>query len=209
MLDGVLMDSTAAVMLRMRNAGAYHVIILFMIFIILTAITILNMLIGVLCEVVAAVGSASQDEFAISVMKSSILKLLMDFDDDGNGLISSEEFAEVLQHPESIDVLESLEVDLGTMMQLRDMMYKEPGSCLHISEVMDIILCFRGDRPSMVRDIVDVGKLTQFELKRDLENFRGELDETLQGIKRIMMFGSTCVSPPKDETPFQETALHV
>merc|ERR1712190_674117 len=94
LMDGTFMDSTGTVLGDLKtlteqgSAGAGLAVLVFLIFILLSAMTVLNMLIGVLCEVVSAVGASEKDEAAIRAVKSSIWLQLKDIDVDGNDKIS-------------------------------------------------------------------------------------------------------------------------
>merc|ERR1719379_1650147 len=81
-MDGTLMDSIAQTLTSLLDLGKYHVVFIFMIFMLLSAITVMNMLIGVLCEVVSAVAADEQEEAAIAAVKSSILVMLKQLDKD-------------------------------------------------------------------------------------------------------------------------------
>ena len=58
----------------------------------LSAFTILNMLIGVLCEVVSTIARSSKEEEAISIVKRWLLDVLLGVDGNNDGKISREEF---------------------------------------------------------------------------------------------------------------------
>merc|ERR1719324_95573 len=110
-MDGALMDSAGSRLTDLREAGRYHVVMIFLIFMLLSAMTMMNMLIGVLCEVVSAVAADEKEEAAVKLMKSTILVMLKNLDVDGNGVVDEEEIMEVCNDPDALDVLNALQID--------------------------------------------------------------------------------------------------
>merc|ERR1712187_335595 len=74
--------------------------ILFLFFVLITALMVLNMLIGVLCAVVTAVAAAEKEKVLITYVKSRLIAVLQELDKDGNGTLSRTEFDELMNIPE-------------------------------------------------------------------------------------------------------------
>merc|ERR1712110_974103 len=92
LMDGTLLDAPGVVLNRLVHRGEFNTtvaVIIFLVFILLSALTVMNMLIGILCEVVNAVAASEKEESDIAVMKNSILLELKKFD-DGDGMIVGE-----------------------------------------------------------------------------------------------------------------------
>merc|ERR1712107_378558 len=85
LLDGVLLDSVGVRVRLMIEDGNVPATICFLLFVMLSSTTVMNMLIGVLCEVVSAVNKAEKENAAIKEMKGSLLSLLKKLDVDGSG----------------------------------------------------------------------------------------------------------------------------
>merc|ERR1712072_851500 len=98
LMDGTFMDSTGFMLSTLVFSGKPQAILcacVFMTFILFSAITVMNMLIGVLCEVVSTVAQGEKDDAAIRLVKESILVNLKKFD-NGDGMISRNELAAVM-----------------------------------------------------------------------------------------------------------------
>ena len=65
----------------------------------LSMFTVLNMLIGVLCEVVSALSARSKEETLIDNVRETLLGLLQEFDKDGNHTIGKSEFGRFCDTP--------------------------------------------------------------------------------------------------------------
>merc|ERR1711920_752122 len=100
----------------------------------------MNMLIGILCEVVSAVAAAEKESAAITMMKSTLLVMLKELDDDGSGSISREELLQVMENPCALEILANLQVDVKYLMELQEMLYEERGKSHSISNIMFLIL---------------------------------------------------------------------
>lgn len=58
----------------------------------------MNMLVGVLCEVVSAVAARDKEERVVHFVKSKVGNLFEEMDMDSNNKISKEEFAHILEN---------------------------------------------------------------------------------------------------------------
>merc|ERR1719331_1679460 len=94
-------------------------------FILASALTVMNMLIGVLCEVVSAVASAEKEDGAIRIVKDRLLVLLKELDVDGSGLIDKEEMQTVLDNKEEMQTVQEIHVDTKFLLDQLDMMFEE------------------------------------------------------------------------------------
>merc|ERR1719352_2227552 len=116
------MDSTGEVLTELIQMAKFNTVaacFVFLCFILLSAMTVMNMLIGVLCEVVSTVAQGERDEAAIQLMKDSILVELKQFDNDGNGMISKGELRQVMKSKHALGVLRSIEVDDDCLYELQ------------------------------------------------------------------------------------------
>merc|ERR1712139_303568 len=119
------MDSTGSLLSTLIFSGspvAALCTIVFMAFILLSAITVMNMLIGVLCEVVGAISQGEKDDAAIQLVKNSILTNLKRYD-NGDGMISHQELMDVMGESQSKAVLKGLNVDRLFVLELQSMLF--------------------------------------------------------------------------------------
>lgn len=150
--DGAFMDGIGYVSRTLLATNNYFAECIFMIFVLLSALTVMNMLIGVLCEVVSAVASAEKEDGQIRLVKDRLLVMLRELDEDGSGMISREEIDQVLDNHSALDVLRSLEVDVQSLMEELNLCY-ESADDLTIHQIMDLILMLRGDRSLTMKDL--------------------------------------------------------
>merc|ERR1712151_168969 len=101
--------------------------------------TVLNMLIGILCEVVSTVANNEKDEAAIQTVKDSILVQLRSYDTDGNNCISQDELTKVMQDNDSLAALSSLDIDVGYLQELQSLLLPTKESLIPIESVMNLM----------------------------------------------------------------------
>merc|ERR1719324_579891 len=131
-MDGTFMDSMGSTLMAMRDQKRYSMVCVFMVFMLLSAVTVMNMLIGVLCEVVAAVGEAEKENAAITLIKQTVLLMLKGLDSDNDGKMSRLEVRRVCHDPEAKRVFEDLQVDMAYFLEKMDMYFSERAADMSI-----------------------------------------------------------------------------
>eukprot|EP00929_Paragymnodinium_shiwhaense_P110759 TRINITY_DN7799_c0_g8_i1.p1 TRINITY_DN7799_c0_g8~~TRINITY_DN7799_c0_g8_i1.p1 ORF type:complete len:795 (-),score=181.08 TRINITY_DN7799_c0_g8_i1:103-2487(-) len=164
-LYGTLLDSPGSVT-RELGKESFVFALAFYGFALLAAFTVLNMLIGVLCEVVSAVAAIEKESITCSMVKEGVEQILEEtgIDQDGDNMISQAEFESILDNPEAIRLLKSVDVDVYGLIDLSDFIFSqdsfpfEDEKQLSFGEFMDTVLSLRGGESALVKDIVDARK---------------------------------------------------
>merc|ERR1711908_203585 len=156
-------------LMKMRLEKKYSMVCVFMVFNLLSAVTVMNMLIGVLCEVVTAVGEAEKENAAIALVKQTVLLMLKGLDDDQDGKISRLELRRMCHDAEAKRVFEDLQVNMEYFLGKMNMFYIEPDQQLEITFIMHMILDLRGDRQMTVKDIVNATDYDRFVLDKHID----------------------------------------
>jgi len=166
LIDGTLLDGTGSVVraLDAESAGFIYVL-LFYLFILLAALTVMNMLIGVLCEVVSAVASTERESITLGMLKDGFLEIMDSggLDEDGDHMISRKEFEAILDIPDATRLLKRVEVDVYALVDLADYIFAqeddtEEETKLSVSDFLEVVLSLRGCNQAMVKDMVDLRK---------------------------------------------------
>lgn len=126
LLAGTLLDNITDVLNLLRVeapvlAGA------FCFWVLLSSFTILNMLIGVLCEVVSAVADAEKESTVVNYVKDTLLDVLKLFDADGNEKLCETEFEDFVTNEKAKEPLDRLEVDVDNLKSLMDVIFDKAG----------------------------------------------------------------------------------
>lgn len=167
-LDGTFMDSTRSLLDSLKSLETHgydwtlgwSMVLVFVIYILLTNVTVMNMLIGVLCEVVSAVKVKDDEKIAIDFMKQHLRGMLVQLDADLNGQVSKTELAKITQLPQAIKVLEELEVNAANLLEVTEQLYEDDKAAGRVQEVtreelMEVILKVRGNREVSMHDLVE------------------------------------------------------
>jgi len=180
LIDGAFMDGIGYISRAMIEEGQYMAIIVLLVFVLSSALTVMNMLIGVLCQVVSAVAATEKEDHAIRTVKSELLSMLKEMDEDNSGLISKDEMSAVLNNQSALGTLETLNVDIEVLMDQLEMKFEVLGE-LTIHAIMDLILMLRGDRPPTIKDMLESLAFNRWKINKslpvlpDLEELRGSL----------------------------------
>lgn len=134
--------------------------ILSWIYIALASLTVMNMLIGVLCEVIAAVAEEEKESMIVDKVNEKFSLICKDLDKNGDGTLSWDEFLLILDYPEALDALDSVGVDMESMVDLAEDFFNEDGEpvCVTFMEFMEMVLDLRGGQTATVKDIMGLGK---------------------------------------------------
>lgn len=176
LVDGSFMDGIGWVSRSLLDADKYLEATVFMVFVLGSALTVMNMLIGVLCEVVSAVAACEKEDNAIKLVRDKLLHMLRELDQDGSNGLSRSEIGQVLENTKALAVLSSLQVNAGDLMEQLDMFFEDNDCDMSIAEIMDLILMLRGDRTPLMSDILHGHHFNRWKLEKALTTLATHLD---------------------------------
>ncbi|CAE7625694.1 para [Symbiodinium sp. CCMP2456] len=162
-LDGTFMDGTKDIVNDLREHWmlGWAMILIFFAYVLLTNVTVMNMLIGILCEVVSEVKRGDEEGLAIDFMKGHLRSMLTELDKDGNENISKMELAAVVEDEKAQKVLSELQVKPEDVIDLTEYLFEQDQDAGREQEVtreelLEVILKIRGGREISNQDIIDV-----------------------------------------------------
>jgi len=185
LMDATLPDQAAIVETVAAHHGAYHVLIL--LYILLASLTVMNMLVGVLVEVVSVVSSVEKEQLLLNYVKEQLMGLMTStgIDTDGDGKIAKHEFSNLLSNPKAARALHDVGVDPVGLVDFEEFIFEGGKDELEFFEFMDVVLQFRGTNTATVKDIVDFKKMVRNEnlgVVRELKNLEERQLKMMQGI---------------------------
>merc|ERR1712048_1432832 len=127
LVDGAFMDGYATLSRRLIEDKQWVAFFVIFVFTLAAALTVINMLIGVLCEVVTNVANREQEEYYIAMVKETLLVMLLKLDSDGSATINKDEIKSVFQNQEAIQVLEDIKVGPGLLLDHVDFLLEISG----------------------------------------------------------------------------------
>mmetsp|Transcript_99433 Transcript_99433/g.213021 ORF Transcript_99433/g.213021 Transcript_99433/m.213021 type:complete len:555 (-) Transcript_99433:51-1715(-) len=177
-VHGTLLDDLSGICMDMKNES-YVCLFLFNVFVLLAALTVMNMLIGVLCEVVAGVASTEKESMMISFVQEKLQQIMKEIDDDCDLQVSRTEFLQILDRRDACKVLQELDVDPEGMVDNVDFIFDndcgDGEEKKTFGEFMEKVLQLRGGLNSTVKDIVELRRFVKYSIR----DFQQEVLERL------------------------------
>jgi voltage-gated sodium channel len=167
LIYGTFLDNLAAVMEDIRQVS-FILATIFLIFIALSALMVMNMLIGVLCEVVSAVAATEKEQMRVEFVRTKMEKIVLALDEDGSGRISKDEFMKILTNQEAAFALQEVGVDPEGLVDFIDSIFEKDGQeieDLDFPEFMDVVLDMRAENGATVKDVMKLTKVINRELR--------------------------------------------
>merc|ERR1719265_1851960 len=96
-----------------------------LVFIAVAALTVMNMLIGVLCEVVSAVADTERETILTENVKEKMLEIVGTLDTNKNNHISYEEFPKILEKTEALQALKDVQVNAVGIVDFAQLFFLE------------------------------------------------------------------------------------
>jgi len=136
---------------------------LWLVFIFLGQLTVMNMMIGVVCNAVDdTTESILQNEF-LKHVTLQVKDVISRMDVDQSGYVSKDEFTELLQNKDVSKMLHEVGVDLSGAQEFFEGIYSGVDE-LPISDVLDMVVQFRHSKPSTVKDLLVLRRMMQMEM---------------------------------------------
>lgn len=209
-MRAALLDDVAELTYRIGDSS-WLCCFVWMIFLLFCSLTVMNMLIGILCEVISAVAAVEKEELLVTATKQKLDDVLqaLEIDKDGSKTISKEEFCRFLEDPEACIALVGMEVDPTDLVEVMDFIFQ--GDTINDDEVelpfskfMDTILSFRGTNSSTVKDIVEIRKF----IRSECEALHEEMERSWKQMVRYVDHGLKETVERAVEKGLAKSAMH-
>lgn len=187
---GTFCDELSSIFDDIINSKNWSVLALFLIFLMLSALTVMNMLIGVLCEVVSEVADRERQEIMAEMLAARLKSIVEELDDDHDETISYTEFMAIMEKDEAVQGLRDVGIDPVSLMDLTEMFFIKDGveQQLPFKIFMENLLELRGSNQATLKDILNfTTKSTKkvSDLTKSIEDIRTKTNEMQQGAKRM------------------------
>merc|ERR1740121_4584 len=155
-------------MMEIAEADIFCAILLGMI-VLIAAMTMMNMLIGVLCEVITTVAAVEREEIAVNFLRRELEQVLKE-NDNGDCMVSMLEFETIMRDMRAINALKKIGVDTEFMIEYADFFFLTDDEGvkpeLTFEDFLELVLKLRGDNYSKVSDIVDLKRFMLYSSAR-------------------------------------------
>mmetsp|Transcript_60736 Transcript_60736/g.144652 ORF Transcript_60736/g.144652 Transcript_60736/m.144652 type:complete len:826 (-) Transcript_60736:167-2644(-) len=171
-LHGTLLDDINWLQHKISKDSKLCTVIFFL-FVLLASLTVMNMLIGVLCEVVSSVAAFEKEEMVVSFVKSKITDIVNKIDRDQSGKVNKEEFLKILEEREAVDALVEVGVDPVGLVDMSDFIFMDEEADedgkekeLSLDDFLNMVLKLRGSNTATVKDVMDLRKCIAQTIRR-------------------------------------------
>lgn len=158
----VLCGPSADFVLSLLAEGCVYYL-MYLAFLLIALLTLMNMLIGILCEVVAHEAQLSKEKAFLMEVEKQVTRLAKDLDDDGSGGISADEFERIIRDPSMITSLHEFGVDIVDVAHFARFVYEQTDE-ISLPDFGQMVGQFRGSKACTVKDIMDVRQYITMEL---------------------------------------------
>jgi hypothetical protein len=210
---GVFTDNITLVMGELSRKSSPMMVVFFF-HVILTNLTLLNILVGVVCAVIHEATEAQKDRVQLKNVKELMLKHLEEVDENKNMMIGPSEFKELLAIPDVVDFLENeCSISSKEMALMAETMFydsKNPGHYkeLTFTALLQAILSLRDGKPSTAVDILAL----QREIKQvgadiaDMKSAKQELTAKVDNLCSLLKDQDFKKGEQRATTPLSATS---
>jgi len=186
LLEGIFPDHAYTVNSVADENMAFYP--LMMIFVIIAVLTLMNMLVGVLVEVVAAVASTEKEGIIVLHLASSMRAWMMNQGHDPETTLTKQQFQNVLVEPEVTRIINSIGVDVLVLLDMCDTIFddlaKSGANGLTFEAFIDLILNMRGTNPAKVKDVKEQLRLIKVAVTESTGKLLEKVNSEIAGLHK-------------------------
>eukprot|EP00928_Gymnodinium_smaydae_P004642 TRINITY_DN1157_c0_g1_i2.p1 TRINITY_DN1157_c0_g1~~TRINITY_DN1157_c0_g1_i2.p1 ORF type:complete len:325 (-),score=76.32 TRINITY_DN1157_c0_g1_i2:120-1094(-) len=167
-VDGIFPDNAS--ILNGSFDASWMLAIAVFVFLLLSVVTVMNLLVGVLVEAIQCVGSAEKEQVLVDYVQDKLANLLEKMDGDGDKTLCKHEFVDLLQQHDAIRAIQEVGVDVIALVDFTDHLFSDGKEAIPFHDFMELLLQLRGTNACTVKDIIDLRKtmMREFSMLRDV-----------------------------------------
>mmetsp|Transcript_38371 Transcript_38371/g.90201 ORF Transcript_38371/g.90201 Transcript_38371/m.90201 type:complete len:594 (+) Transcript_38371:111-1892(+) len=151
---------------RLLHEGGLVYYALWLTYVLIGSLSIMNVLIGILCEVVSGTAGSEKEaavrkELELAINSASQISQLPCSDAADAFLLSKKAMVSILENQSVVDKIEELGVDVPALLDFVHFFGEEEQR--HLASFVEMIVQFRGSKTATVKDIVDLRKFFTME----------------------------------------------
>jgi len=161
LVDGILADQADIINGMLGTGLLYYAAIL--LYMLIVALTIADMLVGVICEIIERVADAEKEEMVRESLNEKLQEIIFELDTDGSNTISKHEFAHMLGNESITYLLKDIGVDVLAMLGVVDLIFADGQEQMSTDDFVEVLLGFRDTEPT-VKYQLEMKKFVKDEL---------------------------------------------
>eukprot|EP00927_Polykrikos_kofoidii_P002552 TRINITY_DN11018_c0_g1_i1.p1 TRINITY_DN11018_c0_g1~~TRINITY_DN11018_c0_g1_i1.p1 ORF type:complete len:827 (+),score=157.68 TRINITY_DN11018_c0_g1_i1:169-2481(+) len=185
LLRGALPDQESIVTDVSEVHPLFRYLILF--YILMASLIVMNMLVGVFCEVVTVVSEVEKEQLLLTWVKTELQTFYTgsEMDQNGDSILQRDEFDLLLSNPTVAKALSTVGVDVLGLVDLTDFIFAEKDG-LSFVDFMEVILQFRGSNTATVKDVVFLRRLLTQEIQNVIDTYQAFPTQVAQALQPIV-----------------------
>eukprot|EP00931_Biecheleriopsis_adriatica_P072728 TRINITY_DN47142_c0_g1_i1.p1 TRINITY_DN47142_c0_g1~~TRINITY_DN47142_c0_g1_i1.p1 ORF type:complete len:547 (+),score=74.82 TRINITY_DN47142_c0_g1_i1:58-1698(+) len=155
LLVQVLCGPDADMLSKMLAVG-WDVYLVYLSFVFVTSLTLMNTLIAVICAVIDGTSDDAREEQACFEMSTQVERMMSKLDADQSGCLDRDEFDMLLQDKTMLKKFKDLQIDTVAFVDFTHLVFPQSG--LSKEDLVRLVLQFRSSKVATVKDLVDMRK---------------------------------------------------
>lgn len=154
-------------------AAGWTYYLLYLSFVFMGSLTLMNMLIGVLCEVVGVVAQIEEERAFHDEAQMYIANFVHVLDIDGDQKLSKVEFLQLMERdPDLLKGLQAFGIDVVAFCDNAIALFSD-NDTMEVGDFVELVTQFRSQKQTTVKDLVDMRKFISMQLRHLAEEVRG------------------------------------
>lgn len=188
-----------AVMLESMLEEAWYLPLIYVIFIGLSALTLMNMIIGLLCDVVSTVSAEELEAADIARMTEKLYDAIAAVDTDFDGIVSPAEVSCMLSNKSVVEALSRVGIDVVALVQELDILVDSDG--LPFDDFVEVVLKFRSAQAATIGVVAG--------LRKSIQNLMCQLEERISEVQKSIQTSERQLKKHMTELPRQDASATV
>mmetsp|Transcript_49560 Transcript_49560/g.89036 ORF Transcript_49560/g.89036 Transcript_49560/m.89036 type:complete len:833 (+) Transcript_49560:49-2547(+) len=183
LLDGILADYAPFVHAMGVNPLWW---LLVLCFVLLSSVTIMYMLVGVLVDVVGLVATVEKEGIEVSYIAGLLRNELQRLGYKAEAAISNYEFQKIMLEPSIMKIVAGAGVDVIVLADMMDLIMEDinsKGGTMTFPDLMDLVLSMRGSNPATVKDFKEQIRMFKVILNDSLNTAVGKIRQQLNEVQ--------------------------
>eukprot|EP00930_Biecheleria_cincta_P043119 TRINITY_DN29647_c0_g1_i1.p1 TRINITY_DN29647_c0_g1~~TRINITY_DN29647_c0_g1_i1.p1 ORF type:complete len:592 (+),score=120.23 TRINITY_DN29647_c0_g1_i1:38-1813(+) len=160
--------------------------VLMTVYLMISALMMMNMLVGMLVEVISGVSMLEREEMMLVRVKSNLQEMLTELEliENEDDEITKDAFQSLLVAPKATTILQEVGVDVVGLVDFADYIFTDEKPALSFEHFMDVVLQLRGSNAASVKDIIDLRKLILSSERKLLSTKEEDIPISRSAVKR-------------------------
>jgi len=186
-MQGTLLDDCTDAF-RALGDGDVGLWIIFTLYVLCSSWMLLNMLLGVMCEVVTITKNTERENAKIEESSKMLTEVFSEIDEDGTGTVSQKEFDQMKEKKKVLEALDILSVEPKHLLALSEALFESddphaPGRELSFEEFLEVVSHMR---PENVASVLDISQFIT-STKKSQRSCMTTVDELCDQIQRLVL----------------------